>query len=110
MIVFYKFPHGSTMFGNQRIYGYLERYAPVQIPWKLWLVNKDSLVAASYDKQILEQIFPGREFPHISFTYAQIRYLTWTQLCDLCKACNITTSRRNDMRKKKLQRFFQENC
>jgi len=110
MIVFYKFPYGSTIIDKKRIYGYLESYPPVQISWRAWLDHQNSLIAASYDKQILEQMFPGREFPNISFTYAQMRYLTWTQMCDLCKACGITTSRKNDKRKKALQKFFQEYC
>jgi hypothetical protein len=57
MIVFYKFPRGSTVFGHKRIYGYLEPYPPVQVPWRIWLNNQNSFIAASYDKCFQEENF-----------------------------------------------------
>ena len=110
MLVFYKHPYGSTMLGGRRIYGFLERHAPVVVPWIVYKANQEDLIQASYDKHILEVMFPGNEFPSISFTYHQIRFLSWEQMCDLCKAFGFTTNRSKASRRRKLRKFFKEYC
>lgn len=110
MLVFFAYPYGSTIINGKRIYGYLERHNPVIIPWKVYKVFKKSLRPASYNKKILEKMFPGSEFPNISFTYHQIRYLNWEQMCQLCHALQMTTGRSNESRRRKLQKFMKENC
>lgn len=110
MLVFFKFPRGSTIIENKRVYGFLEQYQPVKISHAAYKANLASLVQAPYDKPTLERLFPGREFPAISFTYSEIRYLSWEQLCALCKAFGITTNREKSLRRRALRKFFKENC
>lgn len=106
MLVYFNYKRGSTMIDGKRIYGYLELYDPVIISWDAYKANRGNLMQAPYDKRILEKIFPGREFPDISFTYHEIRYLSWEQMCALCKALQITTNRSNTSRRRKLRKFF----
>ena len=110
MLVFYGYPYGSTMIHGRRIYGYLEKHGPVVVPWEVYKANQPDLIQASYDKDVLEQLFPGREFPKISFTYHEIRFLSWEQMCALCQAFGFTTNRSNASRRRKLRKFFREHC
>ena len=110
MLVFFRYPYGSTIINGRRIYGYLERHAPVMVPWEIYRLFKNSLVQASYSKDIFEQLFPGKTFPNISFTYNEIRYLNWEQMCELCKAFGFTTNKSNPLRRRKLRKFIKENC
>lgn len=110
MLVFYKHPKGSTMLNGRRIYGFLEMHAPVVVPWSVFKTCQNTLIQASYTKDILEQLFPGREFPNVSFTYHEIRFMTWEQMCSLCSAFGITTSRNNQSRRRELRHFMKENC
>jgi hypothetical protein len=98
------------MINGRRIYGYLERHAPVVVPWEVYKAHTNRLIQASYDKRILEELFPGREFPNIAFTYHEMRFLNWEQMCALCKAVGITTNRSNASRRRALRKFFRENC
>lgn len=110
MLVFYAYPYGSTIFNGRRIYGYLERHGPVVVPWEVYKANQDVLIQASYDKDILEDMFPDKTFPELSFTYHEIRFLSWEQMCSLCKALGFTTNRSNASRRRKLRKFFKEHC
>jgi len=110
MLVFYKYKLGSTMLDGRRIYGYLEAYPPAHISWDVYKANHGNLLQVPYNKRNLEAMFPGRTFPVISFTYYEIRFLSWEQMCALCKALGITTGRRKDSRRRKLRKFFKENC
>jgi hypothetical protein len=110
MLVFFKYPKGSTMLNGRRIYGFLENHGPVVVPWNVYRTCKNSLIQASYNKEIFEQLFPGIEFPNLSFTYHQIRFLSWEDMCSLCKAFGITTSRSNQSRRQELRKFMRENC
>jgi hypothetical protein len=98
------------MINGRRIYGYLERHAPVVVPWGVYRGCRNSLIQASYNKSILEQLFPGRVFPNLSFTYHEIRFLNWEQMCSLCHAFGFTTNRSNTSRRRKLRKFMKENC
>jgi len=110
MLVFFKYPQGSTMINGKRIYGWLERHGPVVVPWGVYKQCQNSLIQAPYNKQILEQLFPGREFPNLSFTYHQIRFLDWEQMCALCQAFGFTTNRSNASRRRKLRKFMKVSC
>jgi hypothetical protein len=110
LLVFFKHKLGSTVIHGKRIYGYLEAHDPVIVPWGIYTAHLNSLIQASYDKRTLEKLFPGREFPNLSFTYHEIRFLNWEQMCALCKALGITTSRSNTSRRRELRKFFKENC
>ena len=110
MLVFFMHPRGSTMINGRRIYGYLERHAPVIVPWAVYKDCKNSLIQASYNKRILEELFPGREFPNLSFTYHELRFLDWEQMCSLCHAFGFTTNRSSKSRRRKLRKFMKENC
>lgn len=110
MLVFYRYPYGSTMLHGRRIYGYLENHGPVVISWDLYKANQEDLIQASYDRDTLSLMFPGRNFPDISFTYSEIRYLNWEQMCALCRAFGFTTNRSNSSRRRKLRKFFKEHC
>ena len=110
MLVFFMHPYGSTQINGRRIYGYLERHAPVVVPWAVYKQHRASLIQASYTQEVLEAIFPGREFPKLSFTYHEIRYLDWEQMCSLCNAFGFTSKRSNASRRRKLRRFMKENC
>lgn len=110
MLVFFRYPYGSTIIDGKRIYGYLEKHDPVIIPWETYRAFRQDLIQASYNKSTLERMFPGREFPNISFTYHQIRFLDWEQMCQLCKAFGFTTNRSNESRRLKLRRFMKEHC
>lgn len=110
MLVFYRHPYGSTMINGKRIYGYLERHGPVVVPWSVFKDARSSLIEASYTKDVLEQLFPNREFPNLSFTYHEIRFLNWEQMCALCKAFGFTTNRSKDSRRRKLRKFIKEHC
>ena len=98
------------MINGKRIYGWLERYAPVVIPWEVYKERRSSFIQAPYNKQILETLFPGREFPNLSFTYYEIRFLDWEQMCTLCQAFGFTTNRSNFSRRRKLRKFMKESC
>ena len=110
MLVFFKYPKGSTKINGRLIYGFLEHHAPVVVPWDVYKRHKNSLIQASYNKQILEILFPGREFPNLSFTYHELRFLDWEQMCALCQAFGFTTSRTNQLRRRKLRKFIREHC
>ena len=110
MLVFFRHPYGSTMINGRRIYGYLERHAPVVVPWEVFKDARSSLIEASYTKDVLEQLFPGKSFPSLSFTYHEIRYLDWEQMCSLCKAFGFTTNRSKQSRRRKLRKFMKANC
>ncbi len=110
MLVYYKYPKGSTILNGRRIYGFLELHAPVVIPWGVYKQHRNTFIQASYTKDILEQLFPGGEFPNLSFTYHEIRFMTWEQMCSLCKAFEITTSRNNGSRRRELRHYMKENC
>lgn len=110
MLVFFDYPRGSTVIHGKRIYGYFERQAPVVIPWNIYRHHRGSLRQASYDKRILETLFPGSEFPNLAFTYHEMRFLDWEQMCALCKALGFTTNRSKTSRRRKLKKFFKENC
>jgi len=110
MLVFFDYPRGSTMINGKRIYGYLEPHGPVVVSWKVYKECRHSLREASYNKRILEELFPGREFPNLRFTYHQIRYLDWEQMCALCQAFGFTTNRSNASRRRKLRKFMKESC
>lgn len=110
MLVFFRYPKGSTMINGRRIYGFLERHGPVVIPWGVYKARYDSFIQAPYNKRVLEELFPGREFPNVSFTYHQIRFLDWEQMCALCKAFGFTTNRSNASRRRKLRKFMKEYC
>ena len=98
------------MINGRRIYGYLERHAPVVVPWEVYKACRNSLIQASYSKHVLEELFPGREFPNLAFTYHEIRFLTWEQMCALCKAFGFTTNRSKASRRRKLRKFMREHC
>lgn len=98
------------MINGRRIYGYLEYHAPVVVSWDIYRQHKNSLMAASYNKDILEELFPGGKFPNIEFTYYEIRHLDWEQLCALCQGFGFTTNRSNESRRRKLKIFIRENC
>ena len=108
--MFYRYPYGSTKINGRHIYGYLERHAPVVVPWEIYKACKNSLIQAPYDKDVLEALFPGRTFPDLSFTYSSLRFLSWEQMCALCNAFGFTTNRSNLSRRRKLRKFMKENC
>lgn len=110
MLVFFRYPYGSTIINGKTIYGYLERHDPVVVPWVTYRSCKDSLIQAPYNKVTLEKMFPGRQFPNITFTYSQIRFLSWEQMCELCQAFGFTTKRSNESRRRKLRKFIKEHC
>jgi len=110
MLVFYRYPKGSTMINGRRIYGYLEQHGPVVVPWAIYKAFQNSLIQASYSKEVFEQLFPGRTFPNLSFTYHEIRFLSWEQMCELCKAFGFTTNRSKESRRRKLRSFIKEHC
>lgn len=110
MLCYYKFPKGSVVINGRHVYGYLEAHGPVKVPWRIYRAYRNTLIQAPYNKSILEDLFPNRVFPDISFTYGEIRYLTWEQMCDLCKAFGLTTGRSNKSRRKKLKMFMREHC
>lgn len=110
MLVFFSYPKGSKIIDGKRIYGYLEPYDPVRLSWESYKAHKKDLIQASYDKQLLERMFPGKTFPSISFTYHQIRFLSWEQMCELCQAFGFTTNRSNESRRRKLRKFFKQYC
>jgi len=110
MLVFFRYPYGSTKINGRHIYGYMEHHAPVLIPWEVYKVHYNSLIQASYTKEVLETLFPDREFPKLSFTYHEIRFLDWEQMCALCNAFGFTTNRSNPSRRRKLRKFMKENC
>jgi len=110
MLVFYRHPKGSTMINGVRIYGFLEMHGPVVVPWEVYKECQDSLIQASYTKDILEELFPDRQFPNLSFTYSELRHLDWEQMCSLCKSFGFTTNRSKESRRRKLRKFLKENC
>ncbi len=110
MLVYFRYPKGSTMINGRRIYGFLEIHGPTVVPWAIYKAFKNSLIQASYTKDVLEQLFPGNEFPKLSFTYNEIRFLSWEQQCALCKAFGFTTNRSRDSRRRKLRNFMKAYC
>jgi hypothetical protein len=110
MLVHFSYPYGSTIIDGKRIYGYLERYDPVKVPWETYKAYRGTLIQVPYSKRTLEKMFPGREFPNITFTFSQIRSLSWDQMCDLCKAFGFTSRRSNESRRRKLRKFIKYNC
>ena len=110
MFVFYHTPYGSTIIDGRRIYGFLEKYPPAHVTWDVFRANKGNLIQASYTPERLSALFPNTTFPCISFIYSDLRYLTWEQMCALCKSFGIKTARSNSQRRKALRKFMQEHC
>ncbi len=110
MLVYFNYPKGSMSINGRRIYGYLEHHAPVVVPWNVYQERRKSFIQASYTKEILEILFPGSIFPDLSFTYSELRFLDWEQMCALCNAFGFTTRRSNNSRLRKLRKFMKENC
>jgi hypothetical protein len=110
VLVFFKFPKGSTIIDGKRVYGYLEPHDPVRLPWSVYKQHSQDVIQAPYDKKILESMFPGKSFPNLSFTYHEIRFLDWEQMCSLCNAFGFTTNRSNISRRRKLRKFMKEYC
>lgn len=108
MLVFYRYPYGSTNVDGVQVYGYLEKFPPARVSWNSFKNNQGSLIQASYTKDRLELLFPGSQFPNISFMYSDLRYLSWEQMCALCKGFGLITSRKNNDRRKALREFLKE--
>lgn len=110
MFVFYRSPYGSTIIDGKRIYGYLEKHPAARVTWDVFRVNHGNLIQASYTRERLRLLFPKSDFPNVSFLYSDIRYLTWEQMCGLCRGFGITTPRTNFERRKALRNFIKEHC
>lgn len=110
MFVFFKFPYGSTTINGQRIYGYLEKHPAIRVTWDVYRAYQGNLIQAAYTADRLKLLFPRSEFPRVSFVYSDLRYLTWEQMCGLCKGFGITTPRTNSERRKALRSFLKEHC
>ena len=110
MLVHYAYPKGSIVVHGKRVHGFLEPNDPVTIPWGEYKHAPQTYVQASYNKEILEKIFPGGEFPNVTFTYHQMRFLTWEHLCAICKGVGLKTSREKGKRRQALRKFFREYC
>ena len=110
MFVFFDSKYGSTIINGQRIYGYLEKHPAARVTWDTYRAYQNNLIQASYTAERLKLLFPKSEFPPVCFVYSDLRYLTWEQMCGLCKGFGITTARTNHERRKALRKFLQENC
>ena len=110
MLVFYKYKLGSTIINGQRIYGYMEKHPPVQVSWDVYRANAGNLVQATYTKERLQSMFPGSEFPSISFIYSDLRYFTYEQMCALCRSFGLTGNRTTENKRKALRTFLKEKC
>jgi hypothetical protein len=109
MFVFYKYKLGSTIINGRRIYGYMEKYPPTRVTWDEFRANKGNLIAATYTPELLSSLFPGSAFPTINFLYSDLRYLTYEQMCALCKAFGLT-GRTNEKKRRILKHFLREYC
>jgi hypothetical protein len=111
MLVFYKYKLGSTIIDGKRIYGYMEKYPPVQVSWDTYRANAGNLIQATYTQERLQALFPDGVFPNVSFIYSDIRYLTYDQMCALCRGFGISGgNRKNEKRRKSLRAFLKEKC
>jgi len=110
MLVYFKQPKGSIRLDGVLVHGFAELQEPSRISWECYKNHRKMLVQACYNKERLERLFPNGDFPNISFTYSDLRYLTWEQLCDLCKGFGIKTNRKSRLRLKKLRRFMKAHC
>jgi hypothetical protein len=108
--VHYAFPKGSIVVKGTRIYGYLEPQPAVIVPWGEYKHAPSNYVQAQYTKPILQAMFPGGEFPNVAFTYHEMRFLDWEQMCAICKGVGLKTNREKGKRRAKLRKFFRENC
>ena len=108
--VFYRYPYGSTIIDGKRIYGYLEKHPAVRVTWDVFRNYKQSFIEVAYNTQRLQSLFPDKSFPSVDFLYSDLRELTWEQMCGLCKAFGITSSRSNGERRKALRKFLKEKC
>ena len=110
MLVHYAGETGSIVIAGRRVYGWLDARPATVIPWESYKANPKNFIQAVYTKRVLESMFPGQEFPNVGFTYYEIRFLDWEQMCMICKGVGLTTSRENKKRRTELRRFFRENC
>jgi len=110
MFVFYKKPLGVTYVDDKPIHGYMEKHPPIRISWANYRRFAPNLIQASYTPERLKMLFPKADFPNIIFLYSDLRYLTWEQMCGLCKGFGITTARTNHERRKALRNFLKEYC
>ena len=110
MLVYFKLPFGSTIIEGKKVYGFLEKFPPTKISWPAYRANKKITIQAHYNKAILEKMFPGKVFLDITFTYSELGYLKWEEMCALCKGFGITTSRENRLRLRSLIKVFKKYC
>lgn len=110
MFVFSIYPYGSRFIDGHRVYGYLENQPATRVSWTTYKTHQSALIQASYTPERFKLLFPHSEFPSVSFIYSDLRYLTWEQMCALCKGFGIITARTNHERRKALRHFLQEHC
>ena len=91
MLVYAKVPMGYISIGGQRIYGKFfsyGRFGPTEIPFNLFIENKERLEEVEYTADILEQKF-GRKFPDISFKLSKINLISFEDLVKIAHALGI---------------------
>jgi hypothetical protein len=111
MFVYFRYPHGYTYLEGKKIYGFLEMMPSTHISYETWRLNKNkTLIQEPFNKDNLSRLFPGIEFPNVSFTLNDIRHLSWDDMCALCKAFGLKTKRDNVSRRTALRKFIKEHC
>lgn len=91
MLVYLKQPMGYTSIDGKRIYGRHfchGKFGPTDIPRKLYKKNIDILEEVEYNKEILEEYFPG-VFPNISFKISKLYKLSNDEIVELAHALGI---------------------
>lgn len=74
MLVYAKTPRGILHIYHYKIYGAYWAYPPVDIPFQVYLTNRDALQDATYREGVLSSMF-GKPFPEVAFTYGLLRHL-----------------------------------
>jgi hypothetical protein len=72
ILVFFSSPYGYTVFNEQKIWGFLDKQEPVQIPYLHYKKNKTSFVEAPYTSERLSRLLGWEVFPGVLFRLSEI--------------------------------------
>lgn len=92
IFVYSKQRHGGPVINGTKVPGWLDPLPPARITHRVYYHKRHLLHVAPYTKGLLECIFGG-EFPDLTFTMHQVKYLNHSQLVVLCQALKITSSK-----------------
>lgn len=91
ILVFSIYPRGHLEYDGYSIPGYLEPFEPCDVPLSFYKTYKKNLRLAEYSSDRLQRLF-HKKFPPISFTYREIKLLSYEQICEINRILGIKSA------------------